>query len=212
MCPAPLALKWLDSHQYLALWLEGIALLAIFVWDRIDASQQHEQMLAQMEIMRNQARAAETAATAAKNSADVLANIERAWVDIIVKRQGNTGYTWEITNYGRTVAHIRELHLVIRTTPSDGSTPSKGERTFPRNKLLVPQAPWPALHLDLIQDLGEQNFAMVRRGEMRLDYTFTVRYEGIVPNGISESLHYYDTGNSYQCLRPVEAPEYNPRG
>jgi hypothetical protein len=165
----------------------------------------------QSRSMERQAKAAEDAAIAAKKSTDALANIERAWVDIVVRRQGNTGYSWEITNYGRTVAHIRELHLVLRTTPSDGTTASKGERTFPRNKLLVPQAPWPALHIDLIQDLGERTFAMVRSGEMRIDYTFTVRYEGIVPNGSSESLHYYDTADMYQCLRPVEAPQYNPR-
>src|SRR6266436_332529 len=74
------ALNWLDSHQYLALWLEGIALLAIFFWDRFDASQQHKQTLAQMEIMQNQARATETAANAANKSAEALINSERAWV------------------------------------------------------------------------------------------------------------------------------------
>ena len=72
--------NWFDSHQYLALWLEGIALLAIFIWDRIDASQQHKQTLAQMEIMQNQARATETAANAATKSAEVLINSERAWI------------------------------------------------------------------------------------------------------------------------------------
>ena len=59
--------NWFDSHQYLALWLEGIALLAIFIWDRIDASQQHKQILAQMEIMQNQARVTETAANAPRH-------------------------------------------------------------------------------------------------------------------------------------------------
>jgi hypothetical protein len=81
MCPVPLATPtWLDSHQYFALWLEGIALLAIFIWDRIDASQQHKQTLAQMEIMQNQARATETAANAANKSAEALINSERAWI------------------------------------------------------------------------------------------------------------------------------------
>src|SRR2546423_1610298 len=49
--------NWFDSHQYFALWLEGIALLAIFIWDRIDASQQHKQTLAQMSIWRKQIHA-----------------------------------------------------------------------------------------------------------------------------------------------------------
>src|SRR5229473_1447728 len=72
--------NWFDSHQYLALWLEGIALLAILIWDVISASQQHKQTLAQMEIMQNQARATETAANAANKSAEALINSERAWV------------------------------------------------------------------------------------------------------------------------------------
>ncbi len=55
-------------------------MLAIFIWDRIDASQQHKQTLAQMTITQNQARATETAANAATKSAEALINSERAWV------------------------------------------------------------------------------------------------------------------------------------
>jgi len=81
MCPVLSATStWLDSHQYLALWLEGIALLAIFIWDRIDASAQHKQTLTQMKIMESQARGTEIAANAATKSADALINSERAWV------------------------------------------------------------------------------------------------------------------------------------
>jgi len=72
--------NWFDSHQYLALWLEGVALLAIFIWDRLDSRKQHEETLAQMEVMRNQARATETAANAATKSAEALINSERAWI------------------------------------------------------------------------------------------------------------------------------------
>src|SRR5713226_1494050 len=82
--------NWFDSHQYLALWLEGIALLAIFIWDRIDASQQHEQTLAQMAIMRNQASATEMAAKAAMEGAsaanknmEIMVGKERSRVQII---------------------------------------------------------------------------------------------------------------------------------
>jgi hypothetical protein len=113
--------------------LEGIALLAIFIWDRIDASQQHKQTLAQMEITRNQARATEAAANAANKSAEALINSERAWVIAelvpICRRFGDDwhrpiGNGWaqlsenellnqehlkhklKFTNMGRTPAHI----------------------------------------------------------------------------------------------------------
>jgi hypothetical protein len=72
MCSVPLAPNWFDSHQYVALWIEGIALLLIFAWDRWDSCQQHKQTLAQMEIMRNQARTTEAAANAASKSVSLL--------------------------------------------------------------------------------------------------------------------------------------------
>ncbi len=87
MCPVPLAPNWFDSHQYFALWIEGGALVAIFFLDwweyrkqAADRMEQHKETVAQMEIMRNQARATETAANAATKSAESLINSERAWV------------------------------------------------------------------------------------------------------------------------------------
>jgi hypothetical protein len=71
---------WLKTYESWAVWLEGIALIAIFIWDRIDSHQQHKQTLAQMEITQNQTRATETAANAASKSAEALISSERAWV------------------------------------------------------------------------------------------------------------------------------------
>jgi hypothetical protein len=72
--------NWLKTYESIAIWLEGIALVAIFVWDRLDSRKQHEETLAQMEVMRNQARATETAANAATKSVEALINSERAWI------------------------------------------------------------------------------------------------------------------------------------
>lgn len=79
--------NWLHTYESVAIWLEGIALVAIFIGDRIDASDQQKQTFAQMEIMRNEARATETAASAANKSAEAAAksaeavvNAERAWI------------------------------------------------------------------------------------------------------------------------------------
>jgi hypothetical protein len=62
---------WLKAHEFLALWLEGIALVAIFIWDRVDSHQAHRETLKQMNFMQRQAAATETAANAAKKSAEV---------------------------------------------------------------------------------------------------------------------------------------------
>jgi hypothetical protein len=73
-------LRFFKEYEAFAVWLEGIALLAILIWDVISDSQQHKQTLAQMEIIQNQARATEAAANAATKSAEALISSERAWV------------------------------------------------------------------------------------------------------------------------------------
>jgi hypothetical protein len=60
--------------------VEAIALIGIFIWDRIDASDQHKQTIAQMKVMQNQTRATEIASNAASKSAEALINSERAWI------------------------------------------------------------------------------------------------------------------------------------
>src|SRR5260370_23104006 len=35
--PTPSFLDWLTKYQAVAIWIEGIALAAIFIWDRFDA-------------------------------------------------------------------------------------------------------------------------------------------------------------------------------
>jgi hypothetical protein len=131
----------------LALWLEGIALLLIFIWDRRDASQQHEQTLAQI-------RATEAAANAATKSAEALINSERAWViaelvPICVKfsdwcRPAGNGWAMlsdeeirngvhmrhklKFTNMGRTPAHILRYRVSY-------SCFDKGVTSLPRGRV-----------------------------------------------------------------------------
>jgi hypothetical protein len=57
---------WFKQNEHVALWLEGIALVAIFVWDRIDHQDTHKETLAQLEI--------------AKQQSQLSINSERAWL------------------------------------------------------------------------------------------------------------------------------------
>jgi hypothetical protein len=47
-------IPWLQTHEFVAIWLEGIALLAIFIWDRIDSHQNHKETLAQIDVSQRQ--------------------------------------------------------------------------------------------------------------------------------------------------------------
>jgi hypothetical protein len=72
------ALAWLRTNEWLALWVEGIALILIFIWDRIDSHQQHDETIEQIKVMSRNAVAAELAANAAKDNIELLISKERA--------------------------------------------------------------------------------------------------------------------------------------
>jgi hypothetical protein len=50
-------INWLRTYEFIAIWLEGIALVAIFVWDRLDSRKQHEETLAQLQVSQKQLEA-----------------------------------------------------------------------------------------------------------------------------------------------------------
>jgi hypothetical protein len=58
--------SWLSTHEYIAVWAEGIALVAIFIWDRLDSRAAHRQTIDQLKI--------------AQASAESVINSERAWI------------------------------------------------------------------------------------------------------------------------------------
>ena len=110
---------WLSNHEWLAIWLEGVALVLIFVWDRIDANGEHQERMAQIEITRQQAEAARLSAQSVMNS-------ERAWVTVGLRwsARGRVLYSsnpsatttqaslvLDIRNDGRTPAWIKSISI-----------------------------------------------------------------------------------------------------
>jgi len=49
--------NWLTKYEAVAIWLEGIALLLIFIWDRFDAGAAHEQSTKQLAVFQDQVEA-----------------------------------------------------------------------------------------------------------------------------------------------------------
>jgi hypothetical protein len=125
-------LCWLHKYESLAIWLEGIALVAIFVLDwrnradqRRDREEQHEETVAQLKVSQAQA--------------DAIMNSERAWVmaelipicekfnDGYWRRRVGNGWTTlseeeivkgdylrhrlKFTNMGKTPAHVLRYHI-----------------------------------------------------------------------------------------------------
>jgi hypothetical protein len=103
----------LTKYESVAIWLEGIALVAIFLLDwreyrkqGADRVEQHKESVAQMDIMQSHANATRDNAIAAKNGAEsakanaeaaelntkALVNSQRAWV--LIKRVGDPPENW----------------------------------------------------------------------------------------------------------------------
>lgn len=62
-------MNWLDTltrYEAVAVWLEGIALVLIFIWDRWDFHRSHKETIAQLKLAQDQITATQ--------------NAERAWV------------------------------------------------------------------------------------------------------------------------------------
>ncbi len=84
---------WLRKYESIAIWLEGIALVAIFILDwkqrkeqRKDREEQHKETLAQLNVSQAQA--------------DALVNSERAWVMVDVE--------WDTAKWADRKAHVLE--------------------------------------------------------------------------------------------------------
>ncbi len=109
---------WLKTYESLAIWAEGIALVAIFFLDwreyrrqGKERADQHRETADQMAIMQSQADAAKANADAAKDSADALVNSERAWVLVETAKIRPVYYQTSVIspvvkNFGKTIARI----------------------------------------------------------------------------------------------------------
>jgi hypothetical protein len=49
--------SWLRTYESIAIWLEGIALVLLFIWELKGRKEQHEEMVVQMDISRKQIHA-----------------------------------------------------------------------------------------------------------------------------------------------------------
>jgi hypothetical protein len=77
-------LTWLKTYESVAIWLEGIALVLIFIWDRIDSSQQDE-------ISQKQVKASQEQAEAMQKPCLMLSTTARPGEDAILGMGGALG-------------------------------------------------------------------------------------------------------------------------
>jgi hypothetical protein len=93
--------SWLREYEPFAIWLEGIALVLIFIWDRIEGNQQYVETLRQLKVAEDQAAAMQLSARAAINA-------QRPWLVVHWNNVSGTSGMFSFTcrNSGRTPAKI----------------------------------------------------------------------------------------------------------
>jgi hypothetical protein len=94
----------LKTYESVAIWLEGIALILIFAWDRMDARHQHRETLAQLHVSQAQA--------------DALIDSERAWIlaeaGVAEPPKNDMQVVWvapSVTNHGKTPGRILRVSI-----------------------------------------------------------------------------------------------------
>jgi len=116
---------WLRSNeQSLAIWLEGLALVAIFFLELKEYRRQGRERKEQREESAAQMAIAKDAADAAKFSAQAVLNSERAWVEIKIGPVQKDSHdqkdyimadlfkcSIQIENHGRTIARIESIRI-----------------------------------------------------------------------------------------------------
>jgi hypothetical protein len=122
---------WFSTHEYIAIWLEGVALVAIFIWDRLDSRADHKQMLAQLKIAQDQAAASQAAAQS-------VINAERAWVMAELGWYERSGlHIAEGTSQSRTEGRTETTSAMLKLTcKNEGRSPAWIDNVYAHMEIL----------------------------------------------------------------------------
>jgi hypothetical protein len=228
MCLPVLAIPtWLDSHQFLALWIEGIALLLIFIWDRFDSAGQHKQTLEQIEVMQRSADASKDAAIAAKASADAIVNVERPWllvtrINYIVlpksqpsgENQNTSLMHVTVKNFGKSPAWLTNHGGTFTTVPKDKDLPRE-----PVYRTLEPLETWGFVltpgeektYLEIPHDtktMVNDEFTDALEGRLKWFVFGFINYRDSFEH-VRETRFCYILSRSHQFIASDAPPKYN---
>jgi hypothetical protein len=193
MCSAPVAaVDWLKVTDSVAIWLEGIALMLIFFWDRKDHKEDHHETIDQMKIMSRSADAAEKAANAAKKSAEVaemaLKIVERA--DVLLNAASLTMVTAQATHTNTPLSPYSRVSLEFRNfgrTRADNVIclvkliiPGVPESVPPREPFVLgPGATQTVTFQPFKQTLTEKTYKDIESGAIELKFPGILNYQDI---------------------------------
>jgi hypothetical protein len=114
---------WLKTHEYIAVWAEGIALIAIFIWDRLDSA--HERRISR--------------------------NTERAWIltELDWPKHENLRVTLGTSSSpGKTNVETTDVNVMLKCR-NDGRSPAWIDKVFGHVEIVdLPEELVPAAELE----------------------------------------------------------------
>lgn len=223
MCPALSAIfNWLRTNQQsLAIWLEGLALVAIFGLELKEYKRQGRERKEQREESAAQIKIAQDSADAAKASADALINIERAWIEVYLSlgpepsiientRAVDPVHTtvsleFVCTNYGKTPAWINTKQIGMMILREHIAVPNirPTETSFP---LIGPELV--AAGADLSHEGHVECEGRITKGHPALVYG-EVSYRDIFHKHRTTTFGYWITEDKKVERLPFLYPAYN---
>jgi hypothetical protein len=96
--------SFLRNNEWIALWVEGLALVAIFYWDRKDAQSDHQETLQQLSLARQQISVGQKQVEASHNAERAWLMTELVWQDAVENPGGS--FIWEDHFNKNKVLHI----------------------------------------------------------------------------------------------------------
>jgi len=164
---------WFKRNEHVALWLEGIALVLIFAWDRIDRQGTHKETMAQIEI--------------AKQQSQFAVNSERAWLTAElnwVSENGRIVFS-DVQIPPSNVATRTSLALVLEIR-NDGRTPAWIENVSAGMEIIGHEVQPEQSIMEYFEPLGA---GKIRKVNLKVSCPGKPKMRG------SESLHVHITVN-----------------
>ena len=203
---------WLRTNeQSLAIWIEGLALVAIFWLELKEYKRQGRDRIEYEKESAAQRKIAQDAADAAKASAQAVLNSERAWIEIslgppeIDPRDDENVVldlfvcSIQIKNHGRTIARVESVQ--IGTDTLDGPLPQEPSNLNATNFHSILGSGQQETVGGFSADSGFSDGVSIVNGTKRGILRIVVKYRDVVDSSI---LH--ETASTYLFQNSLEDP------
>ena len=167
--------EWLKAHEYLAVWLEGIALFFILFLELKERADRRKDQKSQDKLNRDQLAETAKSADAAKRSADLTAALRRPYVAVCKVVLSGAGRYWnlnfEITNFGMLPAF--NVNFLVKAFV-DQEEHARKELRGPSSIQLFPSSIEPVTHQF---DFGDPDGIKMREGQTKVRFDVQISYE-----------------------------------